>query len=138
MRRFAVLLLMIVSCVCASAQIRNRLGVGNGHIRDCLFRNIKIENTRYAVNAVGAWSRPDHGVDISRISFENMEIDAKGFCKFYYKMATGSIFDGITFRHVRGKVREPSIFDDTPARPFRNLSFEDVRLDGETSPRIID
>ena len=128
----------VSNCTFSSDCNAIRLGVGNGHIRDCLFRNIKIENTRYAVNAVGAWSRPDHGVDISRISFENMEIDAKGFCKFYYKMATGSIFDGITFRHVRGKVREPSIFDDTPARPFRNLSFEDVRLDGETSPRIID
>ena len=32
--------------------------------------------------------------------------------------------------------REPSILDDTPARPFKNLLFEDVRLEGETSPRV--
>ena len=113
-----------------------RLGVGNGVIRDCSFRNIKIVKTLYAVNAVGAWSRPDHGVDISRISFEGMEIDARAFCKFYYRFATGSVFDGISFRRVRGKVKEPSRFDDTPERPFKNLRFDDVLLEGETSPRI--
>ena len=133
---------------CADVEVSNctfssdcnaiRLGVGNGHIRDCAFRNIRIVNTRYAVNAVGAWSRPEHGVDISRIRFEDMEIEAKGFCKFYYKMAKGSVFDGISFRHVRGKVREPSIFDDTPERPFRNLRFEDVKLDGEKSVRVLE
>ncbi|MBR3222420.1 MAG: hypothetical protein IKF72_09355 [Kiritimatiellae bacterium] len=126
----------VSNCTFSSDCNAIRLGVGNGRIRDCSFGDIRIENTRYAVNAVGAWSRPEHGADISRISFENMEIDAKGFCKFYYKMATESVFDGITFRHVRGKVREPSIFDDTPTRPFRNLRFEDVRLDGETSSRV--
>ena len=76
-------------------------------------------------------------MDISNISFRDMTIDAKGFCKFYYKHATKSVFDGITFRHVRGKVRERSIFDDTPARPFRNRKFEDVMIAGETSPRVV-
>ncbi len=113
-----------------------RLGVGDGHVRDCSFSGIRISDTRQAVNAVGAWSIPSHGTDISDISFEDMSIDAKVFCKFYYKVATGSVFDGIRFRRVRGKVREPSIFDDTPERPFRNLRFEDVRLEGETNPRV--
>jgi len=129
---------VVSNCTFSSDCNAIRVGVGNGHIRDCSFRNIKILNTRYAVNAVGAWSRPEHGVDISRIFFENMEIDAKGFCKFYYRMATGSVFDGISFRHVRGKVREPSIFDDTPERPFRNLRFEDVKIEGETSSRVLE
>jgi hypothetical protein len=75
-------------------------------------------------------------VDNRNISFEDMKIEARGFCKFYYKHATGSVFDSIRFRNVRGKVREASIFDDTPARPFRNLVFEDVHLDGETSKRV--
>ena len=128
---------VVSNCTLSSDCNAIRLGVGNGHIRDCSFHDIRIENTRYAVNAVGAWSHPVHGVDITNVSFENMEIDAKGFCKFYYKKATGSVFDGITFRHVRGRVREPSIFDDTPERPFRNIVFENVKLEGETSPRIV-
>ena len=126
----------VSNCTFSSDCNAIRIGVGNGHIRDCSFTDIRIENTRYAVNAVGAWSRPDHGVDISNISFANMTLEAKGFCKFYYKHATHSIFDGIKFRHVRGKVREPSIFDDTPARPFRNLRFEDVHLEGESNTRV--
>ena len=127
---------VVSNCTFSSDCNAIRLGVGNGVIRDCSFTGIRIENTRYAVNAVGAWSRPEHGVDISNISFSDMEIDAKGFCKFYYKHATDSVFDGIAFRQVRGRVREPSIFDDTPKRPFRNLVFEDVKLEGETSPRV--
>ncbi|MCR5752938.1 MAG: hypothetical protein K6G91_13365 [Kiritimatiellae bacterium] len=128
---------VVSNCVLSSDCNAIRLGVGNGRIRDCSFSGIRIANTRYAVNAVGAWSRPEHGVDISNISFEDMEIEAKGFCKFYYKLATESVFDSIRFRHVRGKVREPSIFQDKPDRLFRNLVFDDVRIDGETSPRVV-
>ena len=128
----------VSNCTFSSDCNAIRLGVGNGAIRNCSFRDIKVKNTRYAVNAVGSWSLPEHGVDISCVSFENLEIDAKGFCKFYYKYATGSVFEEISFRHVRGKVREPSIFDDTPERPFRNLRFVDVRIAGETSPRVSD
>ena len=127
---------IVSNCVLSSDCNAIRLGVGNGHIRDSSFHDIKIVDTRFAVNAVGAWSRPTHGVDISRIAFSGMEIDAQRFCRFYYKHATGSVFDGLSFRHVRGKVQQPSTFDDTPARPFKNLKFEDVRLEGETNPRI--
>ena len=112
-----------------------RLGVGNGTIRDCRFARIRIRDTRYAVNAVGAWSRPERGVDIRRVGFEDIDIEARAFCKFYYKFATGSVFEDIAFRRVRGTVREPSVFDDSPERPFLRLRFDDVRLDGETSPR---
>ena len=69
--------------------------------------------------------------------FNVRDFDANGFCKFYYKFATDGVFDGISFRHIRGKVREPSIFDDTPERPFKNLRFEDVLLEGETSSRVV-
>ena len=127
---------IVSNCVLSSDCNAVRMGVGNGHIHDCLFSDIRIENTRCAVNAVGAWSRPDHGVDITNIAFHDLSIDANVFCKFYYRYATHSVFDGIVFRHVRGRVRKQSIFDDTSCRPFRNLRFEDVLLDGETSPRM--
>ena len=55
MRRFWVLLLLVVSCVCASAQIRNRLGVGNelylkyanGRIRQFDESNILLADSIY-------------------------------------------------------------------------------------------
>ena len=126
----------VEDCTLSSDCNAIRMGVGNGTIRDCALRRIRIHDTRYAVNAVGAWSKPARGVDIRRVTFEDMDIEARGFCKFYYKFATESVFEDILFRDVRGTVREPSIFDDTPERPFRNLRFEGVRLDGETSPRV--
>ena len=128
---------VVSNCTLSSDCNAVRIGVGNGRIRDCSFKDIRVVGTRYAVNAVGAWSRPEHGVDISNISFDGMQVEARRFCKFYYRHATGSVFDGITFRNVRGKVLEGSIFDDTPARPFRNLRFENVRLEGETSERVV-
>ena len=126
----------VEDCTLSSDCNAIRLGVGNGVIRDCAFRRIRIRDTRYAVNAVGAWSGPDRGVDIRRVSFEDFDIDARAFCKFYYKFSTEGVFEDIRFRRIRGIVREPSIFGDTPERPFRNLEFDDVALDGETSPRV--
>ena len=129
---------VVTDCTLSSDCNAIRLGVGAGHIHDCAFTDIRIEKTRYAVNAVGAWARvPTRGVDITNVGFTNLTVDAKGFCKFYYKTGTKSVFDGITFSHVRGRVRGPSIFEDTPQRPFLNLRFDDVRLEGESSPRIL-
>ena len=128
---------IVEDCVLSSDCNAIRLGVGNGTIRDCVFRRIRILGTRVAVNAVGAWSRPEHGVDIRHVSFEDLDISARVFCKFYYRYATGSVFEDVSFRNVRGKVREPSIFEDSPNRPFRTLRFENVRIDGETSPRVL-
>jgi len=55
MRRLSVLLLLIASCICASAQIRNRLGVGNevylkyanGRIRQFDGSNILLADSIY-------------------------------------------------------------------------------------------
>lgn len=126
----------VEDCALSSDCNAIRMGVGNGEIRDCAFRRIRIRDTRYAVNAVGAWSCPERGVDIRRIAFEDMDIEARGFCKFYYKFAQGSVFEDITFRDIRGAVEEPSIFEDAPGRPFRNFSFNNVNLAGETSQRV--
>ena len=127
---------VVTDCTLSSDCNAIRVGVGNGVVRDCSFKDIRIENTFYAVNVVGAWTGPSRGVDVRNISFENLQVDATKFCKFHYKEATQSVFDGIRFRHVRGKVKEASSFDDAPERPFRNLVFDDVKLAGETSPRV--
>ena len=74
---------------------------------------------------------------IRRVTFDNLDIESRNFCHLYYKHATGSVFEDIAFRHVRGKVSGASVIDDTPDRPFRNLVFEDVSLVGETSPRVV-
>ena len=114
-----------------------RVGVGDGEVRDASFQNIRIRGTRTAINVVGAWLRGSRGVDVRRISFEDVDLEARNFCHLYYKHSTESVFEDILFRHIRGKVSDPSVFDDTPKRPFRNLVFEDVSLVGETSPRVV-
>ena len=114
-----------------------RLGVGDGEVRDASFSNIRIRGTRTAVNAVGAWLKGGRGADIRRIFLENLDIESRNFCHIYYKHGRECVFEDIAFRHVRGKVSGPSVIEDAPDRPFRNLVFEDVELEGETSPRIM-
>ncbi len=114
-----------------------RLGVGNGEVRDASLRNLVIRGTRTAVSAVGSWARGERGCDIRRITVENLDIESRNFCHLYYKHATGSVFEDIAFRRVRGKVSGPSVIEDTPERPFLGLVFEDIALAGESSPRVV-
>ncbi len=131
---------------CANVRVRDcrlssdcnaiRIGVGDGEVRDASFRNIRIGRTRTAVNVVGAWTSGSRGVDVRRVTFEDIDIDARNFCHIYYRHSRECVFEDIHFRRVRGKVAAPSVFDDKPERPFRNLTFEDVALKGETNPRV--
>ena len=57
----------VSNCTFSSDCNAIRLGVGNGRIRDCSFTGIRIENTRYAVNAVGAWGAvPQRGHQLTK------------------------------------------------------------------------
>ena len=128
---------------CANIRVRDcrlssgcnaiRIGVGDGEVRNASFKNIRIRGTRTAINVVGAWIRGTRGVDVRRVSFEDFDIEARNFCHIYYRHSTESVFEDIHFRRIRGKVSAPSVFDDTPKRPFRNFTFEDVVLKGETA-----
>lgn len=123
---------------CANVRVRDcslssgcnaiRLGVGNGEVRDATFQNIRVRGTRTAVSVVGSWARGQRGADIRRVVFEDFDIEARIFCHIYYKHATGSVFEDIRFRRVSGKVAAPSVIEDTPDRPFKNLVFEDIML----------
>lgn len=127
----------VSDCRLSSSCNAVRLGVGNGVVSNAVFRNLRIHNTRVAFNAVGSWSQnPEPGVSIRDISFENVEIDAKVFNKFYYRGATEAVFDGIRFCNVRGKVSEKSVYEDEPDRPFKNLVFENVDLDSPSGPVV--
>ena len=128
---------LVRDCRLSSGCNAVRLGVGNGEVRDATLRNLVVRGTRTAVSAVGSWARGERGCDIRRVAFEDLDIEARTFCHLYYKHATGSVFENIALRRVRGKVSGASVIEDTPERPFRNLVFEDIMLAGETSPRIV-
>ena len=128
---------LVRDCRLSSGCNAVRVGVGNGEVRDANLRNLVIRGTRTAVSAVGSWKRGERGCDIRRVAFEDLDIEARTFCHLYYKHATGSVFEDLAFRRVRGKVSGASVIEDTPERPFRNLVFEGIMLAGETSPRIV-
>ena len=90
------------------------------------------------MNAVGAWRKGGRGTDIRRVSLENLDVEARNFCHIYYRYGRECVFEDLAFRHVRGKVSGPSVIEDTSDRPFRNLVFEDVALEGETAPRVLE
>lgn len=121
----------VSDCRLSSACNAVRLGVGNGVISNAVFQGLRIDATRVAFNAVGSWARtPEPGVTIRDVTFADCRVDAEILCKFYYRTATASVFDGIHFRNVRGRVRAPSVWEDSPARPFRNLTFDHIDVAG--------
>ena len=121
----------VSDCRLSSACNAVRLGVGNGVISNAVFRGLRIDATRVAFNAVGSWARtPEPGVTIRDVTFADCTVDAEILCKFYYRNATASVFEGIHFRNICGRVRAPSVFDDTPARPFRNVTFDHMDVAG--------
>lgn len=121
----------VSNCRLSSACNAVRLGVGNGVISNAVFRGLRIDATRVAFNAVGSWARaPEPGVSIYDVTFVDCRVDAEVLCKFYYRTATASVFDGIHFRDVRGRVRAPSVWEDEPERPFRNITFDHMDVAG--------
>ncbi|MGN0833970.1 MAG: glycoside hydrolase family 28 protein [Kiritimatiellia bacterium] len=121
----------VSDCRLSSACNAVRLGVGNGVVSNAVFRGLRIDTTRVAFNAVGSWARkPEPGVSIYDVAFTDCRVDAEMLFKFYYRTATASVFDGIRFRDIRGRVRAPGVWADTPARPFRNITFDQMDVAG--------
>lgn len=52
-----------------------RIGVGSGEIRNCAFRNIRMEDTRGGIWVCSKYSS-GKGVEIHEIDFENITMDA--------------------------------------------------------------
>ena len=99
-------------------------------MKDAIFRDIVVYDTRMAVNFVSSWGKATGGVNFRNIRFSDMSVDAKGFCIFNRNLAIDTVFDGIVFENVKGTVSEPSYVSGSRSYPLGEVVFRNVCLPG--------
>ena len=108
-----------------------RIGVGVGEIRNCTFRNIRMEDTRGGIWVCSKYSK-GKGVEIHDILFEDITMDA--VCGIYVRndyflVAKDDPYRGwmrdIRFKNVRGISMLPSSVVGNGVAVLEKIVFED-------------
>ena len=106
-----------------------RVGVGNGRIRNCHVKGLKIWRTRSGFDFVSSWSKVSPGTTFEDITIEDVEMEAVRFLTFRRNFgAPDRRVDGVTFRNMRVRAEMPSyVFSgDAPGGEFGRIAFENV------------
>lgn len=115
----------ILSSLCNAV----RLGVGNGTVRDAVFSNLVIRDTKTAVHFAPGYSR-GHGTDIRNCRFSNLQVDCQRFCVANHQFSHEADVRDVFFNGVSGVQRDRSILWAVPEKPFGLFSFVDVNVNG--------
>lgn len=115
-------------CLLASACNAVRLGVGAGTVRNAVFRDCRIHNSRYAVCLVAGYTPKDDGAEIDGVTFDGLTVDARNFIVAYHRYTKGHTFRNITFRRVTGTSDMTSRLYADPRYPFENFTFDEVDM----------
>ena len=118
----------VTGCRLSSPCNAIRIGVGDGTVKNAVFRDIVVTDSRMAVNFVSAWRKGGRGVDFRDIRFDGMRVDAKAFCSMDRRCAENTVFKGIVFENVCGTVLMPSHVSGTRAHPLGSIVFRNVDL----------
>ncbi len=120
------------NCRLSSACTAMRIGVGDGVIRDCHIKGLKIWRTRSGFDLVSSWSKNSPGTAFINLTIEDVEMEVVRFLTLRrnYGAADRKV-DGITFRNVRGSVEMPSFAyaGEAEGAAFGTVTFDNVELD---------
>jgi polygalacturonase len=115
-------------CKLSSACNAIRLGVGDGIIKDVHIRNIKVNDTRTAVDIVSSWRPGGRGVAFKNILIDTMDVDSVLLCRISPNFAKETRIDGVTFANVTGKVECSSWITGRPDSPIGKIVLDNVNL----------
>jgi len=102
----------VTNCVLSSPCQAIRVGVGDGLIRDAVFSNLAIYDTRSGIQLVSRYSSASAGVTIENLLFDNIVMKCRR------PLA------------VLSDVRGPR---DEEAKPIRGIVFRGIRAEGDRS-----
>ena len=128
----------ITNCVLHTCANGIRIGVGDGIIRNVAVSNIVFHHCGTAVTVCSNFSRdPAHGVEISNISFNNLQMDAmRAF--IINCQVRGSTPEppaknvrDISIRQVRGTIWRPNLICGSAGKGMYDIVLEDFVLDIE-------
>ncbi len=135
---------VISNCILSTPANCIRVGVGDGEIRDCLFNNLVLADSRVGINMVsrfpGPWSR---GALIENITFSNLSIDAILALQALHGADTqpGGGFRHIRFNNVRARVTAGAYVGGNADNFAEDFSFRDWDLhvhDETVAPEFVD
>ena len=118
----------VSDCRLASTCNAVRVGVGDGEVRDAVFRNIEIYDTRTAVDFVSSWRRGGTGVSMSGVTFDGMKVDSVLLCRISPSFAKKTRIDDIRFANVTGRTECDSWITGRAESPVGRIVFENVDL----------
>ena len=120
------------NCRLSSACTAMRIGVGDGVIRDCHIKGLKIWRTRSGFDLVSSWNKTSPGTSFLNLTIEDVEMEVVRFLTLRrnYGAADRKV-DGITFRNVRGSAEMPSFAyaGEAEGGAFGTVTFDNVDLD---------
>ena len=120
----------ISNCVCQVSACGVRVGVGTGVVHRVSVRNLKINEAGRALHVQSSYLAGSRGVDISEVSFADVEVRNAGAVVSVTGGTKGSKakIEDISFENVRGEsLFAPSVTGAGETRPtrivFRNCDF---------------
>ena len=118
----------VSDCRLASTCNGVRVGVGDGEVRDAMFRNIEIYDTRTAVDFVSSWHRGGKGVAIDDVTFDGMKVESVLFCRVSPSFAKETRVGNIRFANVTGRTECDAWITGREGSPIGTVTFENVDL----------
>lgn len=126
----------ITNCVLHTNCNGFRIGVGKGIIRNVAISNIVFYHCTNAISINSNYSLdPTHGVEISNISFTNLQLEAER-AFIINSQVRGSTPEppakdirDIRIYQVRGTIRKPSLISGSAGLGMYDIMFKDVVLD---------
>ena len=118
----------VADCRLSSACNAVRIGVGDGEVRDAVFKNIDIYDTRTTVDVVSSWRRGGKGVDVNDILFDGMNVESVLFCRIRPNFAKKPQIENIRFANVKGRTECSSWITGREENPVGMVAFKNVDL----------
>jgi len=120
---------VVTNCILSTPCNAIRVGVGDGHVRNCLFNNIVITETSRGICLISLYrktERSKHGTCIEDIHFSNFIIDAD----VPFTVGTGhdsqppGAIRNISFRNFRITAWAGAQFVGTPKTPLESIVLQ--------------
>ena len=112
----------VTNCILQTRCCAIRIGVGDGIIRNCLFSNLVIFNTKYGINIMPAYSeRYPRGTDLDNISFNNITMDV--MIPIYMSNGGSANLRNINFSDLKVNMTHTVIINGEPDNNYNDVTI---------------
>jgi len=118
----------VTNCTLHSACNAIRVGVGSGLVRNCVFSNLVIHDSNVGINVISRYSSASEGVEIRRVRFDNVVIDAR--MPLYVSAGVeGQVpVADLAFTGITARGTTISYIGGTQNNPVSGITLRDVEL----------